>query len=214
LEDLFARIDAPAVEKLDIYFLELNTFDTPQLVQFINLTRTLRSPHHMSIQLSEDDITITHEIRLPPPSASGTLRLQIACDDVDRQMLILVDVGRQFSRLLSSVETLKAYGSSILFSLRDPRETDSAKWLELLRHFRGVRKFEVSGALVSNIASTLEQVTGNMARGILPMLRDLHLDESESPSVEPFVAARQLSSHPVSVHYARDDSSNNSSDND
>ena len=214
LEDFIARIDAPAVEQLDINFLELNTFDTPQVAQFINRTRTLKSPHHMCILLSEDDITITHEIRLPPPSsASGSIKLQIACDDVDRQMSILVHVGRQFSSILSSVETLKADGSLMLFSLRDPRETDSAKWLEILRHFRGVRRLEVSGALIANIASTLEQVTGNLARGILPLLRDLHLDESESiPSIEPYIAARRLSSHPVHVHLARDDSSDNRSE--
>lgn len=217
LEDLVARIDAPAVEELDIKFLEPNTFDTPQLAQFIDRTKTLRSPHRTSIRLSEDDIAITHDFRLASPSsASGTIRLQISCDDVDRQMAILVHVGRQFSRLLSSVEALYVDGSPMLFSLRDPRETDSAKWLELLRHFRGARKFEVTGALVANVASTLEQVTGNMARGILPSLRDLHLDGSDSstsPSIEPFVAARRLSSHPVSVHYmTRDDSSDNPSD--
>ena len=216
-EDLVARIDAPAVEQVEMNFLELNTFDTPQLTQFINRTKTLRSPYHTSFRLSEDDITITHDFRLASSSTSGTIRMQISCDDVDRQMSILVHVGRQFSRLLSSVETLDANGSPMLFSLRDPRETDSAKWLELLRHFRAVRKFEVAGALVPNIISTIEQVTGNMARGILPLLRDLHLDIpqlSMSPSIEPFVAARRLSSHPVTVHYARDDSSDNASDND
>ncbi|KAI9445790.1 hypothetical protein BJY52DRAFT_1216558 [Lactarius psammicola] len=218
MEDLLARIDAPAVEQLDVNFLELNTFDTPQLAQFVNRTRTLKSPHRTSIKLSDDDITISHDFRLlPPSSAPRSIRLQIACDDVDRQMSILVHVGRQFSRLLSSVEVVNADGSPMLFSLRDQRETDSAKWLEILRHFRGVRKFEVTGALVPNIASTLEQVTGNMARGILPFLRDLHLDGSESstsPSIQPFVAARQISSHPVSVHYTREDSSDNLSDND
>jgi hypothetical protein len=217
-EDLVSRIDAPAVEQVDVNFLDLNTFDTPQLAQFIDRTRTLRSPHHTSFRLSEDDITITHDFRLAPPSSSpsGTIRLQISCDDVDRQMSILVHVGRQFSRFLSSVEVLNAYGSQMLFSLRDPRETDSAKWLELLRHFRGVRKLEVAGALVPNIASALEQVTGNMARGILPLLRDFHLDvpQSMSPPIEPFVAARRLSTHPVTVHYARDDSSDNPSDDD
>ena len=217
-EDLASRIDAPAVEQVDLNFLDLNTFDTPQLSQFIDRTRTLRAPHHTSFRLSEDDITITHDFRLTPPSSSsGTIRLQISCDDVDRQMSILVHVGRQFSRLLSSVESLDANGSPMLFSLRDPRETDSAKWLELLRHFRSVRKLEVSGALVPNIASALEQLTENMARGILPLLRDFHLDTpqaSMSPSIEPFVAVRRLSTHPVTVHYAKDDPSDNSSDDD
>ncbi|KAH8978444.1 hypothetical protein EDB92DRAFT_584403 [Lactarius akahatsu] len=216
-EDLVSRIDAPAVEQVDVNFIELNTFDTPQLAQFINRTKTLKSPHHTSIRLSDDDITIIHDFRIPSPSVSGTIQLKVSCDDVDRQMSILVHVGRQFSRLLPSVETVNADGSPSLFSLRDQRETDSAKWLEILRHFRGVRKLEVSGALVPNIASALEQVTGNMARGILPFLRDLHLHGSESsmsPSIEPFVAARQPSSHPVSVHYSRDDSFDNLSDND
>ena len=217
-EDLASRIDAPAVEQLDLNFLDLNTFDTPQLSQFIDRTRTLRSPHHTIFRLSEDDITITHDCRLTPPStSSGTIRLQISCDDVDRQMSILVHVGRQFSRLLSGVESLDANGSPMLFSLRDPRETDSAKWLELLRHFRSVRKLDVSGALVPNVASALEQLTENMARGILPLLRDFHLDTpqaSMSPSIEPFVAMRRLSTHPVTMHYAKEDPSDNSSDDD
>ncbi|KAI9435969.1 hypothetical protein H4582DRAFT_2059064 [Lactarius indigo] len=171
--------------------------------------------HRTRTRWGHDDITIIHDFRFPSPSASGTIQLKISCDDVDRQMSILVHVGRQFSRLLSSVETVNADGSPSLFSLRDQRETDSAKWLEILRHFRGVRKLEVTGALVPNIASALEQVTGNMARGILPFLRDLHLHGSESstsPSIEPFVAARRLSSHPVSVHYSRDDLFDNLSD--
>ncbi|KAH8999869.1 hypothetical protein EDB86DRAFT_2828148 [Lactarius hatsudake] len=120
-------------------------------------------------------------------------------------MSILVHVGRQFSRLLPSVETLNTDGSPSLFSLRDQRETDSAKWLEILRHFRGVRKLEVSGALVPNIASALEQVTGNMARGILPFLRDLHLHGSESsmsPSIEPaLVDMLPLSASWYPMHY-------------
>jgi hypothetical protein len=217
-EDLVARIDAPAVEQVDVNFLDLNTFDTPQLAQFINRTKNaeVSAPHLLPTFGRRHHHHPRFPTCAPSSSASGTIRLQISCDDVDRQMSILVHVGRQFSRLLSSVETLNANGSQMLFSLRDPRETDSAKWLELLRHFRGVRKFEVAGALVPNIASTIEQVTGNMARGILPLLRDLHLDvpQSMSPSIEPFVAARRLSSHPVTVHYARDDSSDNPSDND
>jgi hypothetical protein len=114
------------------------------------------------------------------------------------------------------VEALDAYGSLMLFSLRDPRQTDSVKWLELLRQFGGVRKLEVAGDLVPKVASALEQVTGNIAPWILPLLCDFHLDvpQSMSLSIEPFVAARRLSTHPVTVHYARDDSSDNPSDDD
>jgi hypothetical protein len=94
-----------------------------------------------------------------------------------------------------------------LSSWIEGEEMDSTVWLELLRPFRGVKKLEVTGGLVSSIASALERVTGEMARIVLPALRDLHLFDSPSPfasTIEPFVAARQLCNRPVTVHYERD----------
>jgi hypothetical protein len=95
-------------------------------------------------------------------------------------------------------------------------EMDTTIWLELFRPFRGVKKLEVTGGLVSSIASALERATGEMARIVLPAMRDLHLFDSPSAasSIEPFIAARQLCNRPVTVHFEREDSLDHSSESD
>ena len=53
----------------------------------------------------------------------------------------------------------------------------------------------------------LERATGEMARIVLPALRDLHMldpPSSASTSIEQFIAARQLYNRPVAVHYEKE----------
>jgi hypothetical protein len=207
VEDLVSRIEAPALDQIDITFLEQPTFGIPRLSRFIGRTKEVKSPHRMSIRLSEDDITITQHFQRRPSSLSGTFQLQIPCEELDRQVPLLIHVCRHLSELLSGVERIDIRAFPRLSSWMEGEEMDSTVWLELLRPFRGVKKLEVTGGLVSSIASALERVTGEMARIVLPALRDLHLFDSPSPfasTIEPFVAARQLCNRPVTVHYERD----------
>ena len=60
LEDLVSRIDVPTLVQINIMFLEQPTFGIPWLFQFISWTKELKSPYCVSINLYEDDITITH----------------------------------------------------------------------------------------------------------------------------------------------------------
>jgi hypothetical protein len=209
VEDLVSRIDAPALEQIDITFLEQPTFGIPRLSRFIGRTKEVKSPHRTSIRLSEDDITITQHFQRRPSSVSGTFQLQIPCEELDRQVPLLIHVCRHLSELLSGVERFDIKAFPRMSSWSDGEEMDSSVWLELFRPFRGVKKLEVAGGLVSNIASALERVTGEMARIVLPALRDLHLFDSPPPSastIEPFIAARQLCNRPVAVHYERENS--------
>ncbi|KAI0245666.1 hypothetical protein BJV78DRAFT_1158457 [Lactifluus subvellereus] len=214
VEDLVSRIDAPALEKVNIVFFEQPTFGIPRLSRFIGRTKELRSPCHTSIHLSEDDIIVTHYSSCTS-SAAGNFQLQIACEELDRQLPLLIHVSRQLSDLLSGVERFSIEAFPLLSSWLEREEMDSAQWLELFRPFRGVKRFDVTGSLVQNIVSALEPVTGEMARIVLPALHDLYLIDSQtSTSIDPFIAARQLYGRPVSVHYEREEPTDRKSEGD
>jgi hypothetical protein len=207
VEDLVSRIDAPALGQINVTFVEQPTFGIPRLARFIGRTKEAKSPHQTSVRLS-DEITITQYFRRPScsPSANGTFQLQIPCEELDRQVPQLIHVCRFLSELLSGVELfdIEAFPRS---SWLDGEEMDTTVWLELFRSFRGAKTLEVSGGLVTSVASALERATGEMARIVLPALRDLHLldcGSSAATSIEPFIAARQLCSRPVAVHYEKE----------
>ena len=200
IEDLVSRIDAPALEQLNLVFFEQLTFGIPRLSRFIHRTKELRSPCHASILLSEEEITITHHSQCRS-SDSGKFYLQISCDELERLLPLLIHVSRQLSDLLSSVERLSIEGFILLSSWLEREEMDPTQWLEFFRPFRGVKRFDVTGALIQSIASALERTTGEMARIVLPALRDLHLIDYQTPTaIEPFIDARQRYGRPVSVH--------------
>jgi hypothetical protein len=211
VEDLVSRIDAPALGQINITFVERPTFGIPRLARFIGRTKEAKLPHHTSVRLS-DDITVTQHFRRPScaDSSSGTFQLQIPCDELDRQISLLIHVCQYISEPLSGVERFDIEaGFSRPSNWMDGEEMDTSVWLELFRSFRGAKSLEVSGGLVTSIASALERATGEMARIILPSLRDLHMldsPSSASSSIEQFVAARQLCNRPVAVHYVREES--------
>ena len=200
LEDFVTRIDAPVLERFAVTLFEQSSFNIPQLTQFIGRAKLLRSPHQTSIKLSESEIALTHDFRhsLPSPS-SGNFKLHILHDDADLQMHTLVHISRQLSALLISPERLDVVAFADFFPLQDAREADPAHWLECFRLFPGVKRLGVSSAVTSILASTLEKVTETS--DILPSLRELHMGGSKSHSIERFVAARERSGNPVSVHY-------------
>lgn len=208
LEDLIARIDAPNVEQFNVTLFDRLTFELPQLAEFVGRTEELMSsPQRMSIWLCSPRFSITHYFGLLP-SPRATIQLQMPCSDFARQLTLLTRICRQFSVLVACVEQLDIEANSTLSDLQD--EIDGAQWLELLAPFSGVRRLELIGSLITLVASALEQSAGNMPVGlggeVLPSLRDLHLRGTLfSPSVESFVATRQLSGRVVSIRYTEDE---------
>jgi hypothetical protein len=79
-------------------------------------------------------------------------------------------------------------------------------WLELLRPFTGVQTLHICLRLKSSIVRTLQELTGERAIEVLPALDGLYLEDyqasgPEQKAIEPFVASRQYSDHPVTVHH-------------
>ena len=217
VEDLVSRIDAPALGQISITFIEQPTFGIPRLARFIGRTKEAKLPHHTSVRLS-DEVIITQYFRRRscPDSSSGTFQLRIPCDELDRQISLLIHICQYISEPLSGVERFDIEAFPHSFNRMDGEEMDTSVWLELFRSFRGAKSLEVSGGLVTSVASALERATGEMARIVLPALRDLHMLNSSpaSTSIEQFIAARQLCNRPVAVHYEKEGSldENNSAD--
>jgi hypothetical protein len=81
------------------------------------------------------------------------------------------------------------------------------QWLEIFHPFTAVKNLYVSKEFTQCIAAALQELVGERATGVLPALENIFLEGLqlsiqvgvEKVGVENFVAARQLSSHPITV---------------
>ena len=117
-------------------------------------------------------------------------------------MASLIHVNKQLFPLASSVRRLEIEAHRPSLSPAD--EVSPAQWLELFGLFVSVRRLELTGTLVPSMAAALEQSEEGVGRRqVFSALRDIHLrGTAMSRAIEAFIAARKLSGHLVSVHYA------------
>jgi hypothetical protein len=83
-------------------------------------------------------------------------------------------------------------------------ETENAQWLELLHPFTAMKNLYLSKEFTPRIAPALQELVGERVVEILPALQRLFLEEVNpagpvQEAIEKFVAARQLSGHPIVV---------------
>ncbi|KAI0246421.1 hypothetical protein BJV78DRAFT_1364858 [Lactifluus subvellereus] len=203
LEDLVAGIDAPRLRYLQISFLDQLISDTQQLSRFIGHTGIRRSYNQAQIRFGYREVLIF----LPPPELPNLyqgLWLKVVCGAVDLNVQSAAQICNQSSFLLSSVKRLDIEEDSRCKSLWRA-DLDGTLWLELFRPFTAVRTLHISRKLQSSIVSALRELTEERATEVLPALEGIYL-EMYHPSglvheaIEPFIAARQYSGHPVSVH--------------
>jgi hypothetical protein len=85
---------------------------------------------------------------------------------------------------------------------KDNVEND--QWLELLRPFTAVKNLYLSEEFQPNMASALQELVGGRTTEVLPSLQNIFLAKfkpsgSFQEAIGQFVAARQLSGHPIAV---------------
>jgi hypothetical protein len=214
LEDLVARIDSPLLDCLDIILFHQLIFDTPQLTQFISRTPTLQVHGRAIVDFSDLRVRVT----FPNKSSSYPLTLKILCRQPEWQLSSMAQICTSFfpPSSIHMVErlTISERSNSIL---KWQYDIELSQWLELLHPFTGVKNLYLSREFAPRIAPYLQELVGGRMTEVLPALQSLFLEElhpsrSVEEAIGKFIAARQLSNHPVAIsrgiRYSKKESQN------
>ena len=199
LEEILARIDAPRLNKMHIYFSNQIKFHTPQLLQFISQNPRLRTPEKGHIAFTYKAVIVKFPSRTSDYDALG---VRIECS-AKWQLSSLEQVCTSFLPPLPTLEDLYIF----VDRTSPPHWQDDVErsaWLEHLHPFVAVKNLYLCKNIVPRIAPALQELVGARTTGVFPTLENIFL-EGFQPSrprhvgIEKFVAARQLTSHPVAV---------------
>jgi hypothetical protein len=198
-----ARIDSPLLDLLDIKLFYPLIFDTLQLTQFISRTPTLEVHNQARVDFSDLHVRVT----FPKTSFSSYhwhLTLKIFCRQPKRQLSSMAQICTSFvpQSLIHKVERLNIRERSYS-KLVWQDDVEDSQWLELLRPFTAVKDLRLSKGFAPRIAPSLQELVGGRTTEVLPALQSLILEERPSgpfkDAIGKFVAARQLSNHPVAL---------------
>ena len=200
LEDLVTFIDAPQLDKMHITFFNQIDFDCPRLAQFINCAPTLRALDEAHVEFNHNTASVKLRCRTSKLGFDDLL-IKISCREPDWQLSSVAQVCNSSLRPPSTVEDLyieRRY--SPLVWKNDAIE--STLWLQLLLPFAAVKNLRLSKEIAPGIAPALQELAGARVTEVLPNLRKIFVQglkplELFQENTGQFVAARQLSGHPV-----------------
>jgi len=207
LEDLVAQIDAPQLQALSITLFHQLFLHTPQLARFISRAPGLKG--HDEARVVFDDSYIRFTLLFPsrPHTREQEIRLGIRCNHPDLQLSALSQVCTSSfpQTFIPAVRHLY-----VLESRQYPRldwvnnMIQTRQWLDLFHPFTTVKNLYLSKTILPLIAPALQELVGERVTTALPALQCLFLDGLRTSghvqeTIMPFVAARQLSTHPIVV---------------
>jgi hypothetical protein len=208
LEDLLARIDAPQLEIITIRFVG-NHVDIQRVMS--HLLRLMDGPFERAdVRFSFDDI----EIKLDRPKGTAPpkkLKLGFIEEDIGQQVLTMTQLSTQSLSLLSNITELEI-GSNENFDELDDLELDNLidnpGWLVLFHTSTALRTLRLWGEIQPFVIISLRGLghIGESVPEVLPGLQNLYLyqwywQNEPEQVLEEFIAARQRSDHPVTVHH-------------
>ena len=212
LEDLVSRIDAPVLDNLKITFFHRLIFNTPRLTHFITHSPKFKTAQYEAhVTFFDWGVSVTFSTTFEG-GTYGILTLGVSCRQSDWQLSSLAQVcSSSFPQALIAVVEKLHIGESF-FRLLLPQwqdDIESSQWLEVLNPFTAVKDLYISLEFTPRITRALQELDGESTTEVLPILQRLFLEETllSGPSQEAirqFVAARQISSHPITVsHWER-----------
>ena len=207
LEDFISRVDAPLLDEVDITLFHQLTFDVSQLHQFIGRTETLSALNIVNVTLDDEHITVELSPQILVYSCPR-ISLSTSCKGSDWQLSFLAQACISLSPTLSTFETLQVLGSEDQLTLGWEDEMENGQWLELFHPFTSVKNLHLSEDVAPLVVPALQELTEERVTDVLPALQNLYIDlfQTSGPiqeGVGQFVAARQLSNHPVTVKYVK-----------
>ena len=200
-EGLMAQIDAPLLYDLRIVFFMGRDFEVPQLYQFVSHREAFNTFHRAEMIIGDFQI-FCRLSSAKPIDYHKQLWLEMRFGRVNRQLSSVAQDCVVSLPPLSNVKQLKIRPP---LNWRDKLESESTPWLERLKPFTAVENLTVSYQFVRHVSHAMEMLDGEEVTEVLPALRNLFLRgctwEPYRKAVKTFVAARQFSGYPLTVHY-------------
>ena len=195
LEEFVARIDSPALCKIEISLFNSIFMEIPQFCQFILRLNGLRSLAQAKVRYTKDFVFV----RFIPEGESldENCFLGTWCRGL-WELSFVTRILSQLSPLLSGVHSLYIQSGDIFPTRRE--DVGRARWLEFFRPFTHVTQVYVWEQLVPSIVRALD--SDEMTAEVLPELTSLQLRgylrfPSVAKDVERFVTTRRLSGRAV-----------------
>jgi hypothetical protein len=143
-----------------------------------------------------DQCVVRIDTQLSTKTLDDKSTLTILHRESDGLLLSLAQVFTSFIPSIYMVEHLYLYGR--------PQWLDDAEgiqWLEFFRPFTAVKNLHISQYFARFFALALQDLVRDRAADVLPVLESILLEDADpvEEAIGPFVAARQLSGHPVAV---------------
>jgi hypothetical protein len=200
-EDLVTRIDTPRLDNLDMTFFKETKFNISQLSQFISRRAPkFQAPDEARVAFSDHHITAT--LSFPAPGYER-LVLGILCDESAGQLSSLTQLCRSFLPAFAMVERLYICQYGYSWRQRWKHGIQHSHWLQLLHFFIDAKDLYVSREITIFIVRVLKKLVGKRTTEVLPALQNLFFHKYEVLSgptaIEDFIAARELSGHPIAV---------------
>ena len=205
LEDLVTFYDTPQLDELHITFFNQINFDTPQLAQFINRTPNLTKCNEVFV-IFEDNVA-----RVGFPPGPRTLKIAISCKEPGWQLSSIEQVCNSTLYLLfTRVEGLcvehRVFAAADWIVWKD-EAIEKTQLLQLLLPFTAVKNlylYDLFDAFAPDIATTLNELVGGRVTEVLPSLQNIFVKGFKptrhfQENIGEFVAARQLSGHPITI---------------
>ena len=193
--ELVSLIDTPQVDRLDITLFDQTDFGFPRLAQFISCMPKLREldkAHLLFCNLIAGVIF-----------RSRTSECSFSCRELERPISFIKKVCDSSLHPLSKVKDLYIEYRSSSRS-RGYYAIETTIWLELLLPFTAVENLYLSERFAPSIAAALQELVGTRITEVLPDLQNILVEglKSSEPlqeNIGQFVAARQLSNHPIAI---------------
>ena len=206
LEDLVARVDTPCLNETRITLFNQLIFDTPRIHQFLGRAEQFEPPNQANVIFDTRDVVVSLSppMTIVDPEEDAGVLFRISCTDLDWQLASMTQVCTPSLPPLSTLEHLYI---RVTTSQQERFQIDieNDQWPEFLHPFSAVKNLYLSEGIMLSVAHALQELSGESVTEVLPALQNIFL-EGLQPSgpvqeaIGTFIAARQLSGHPVVVH--------------
>jgi hypothetical protein len=135
-------------------------------------------------------------------STYGGLKVGISCRELDWQLSSLEQI---FTSILPPLSALEVFIYESPDSPPDWKDNfENMLWLELLLTFSFVENLYLAEKIAQYIAPVLQELVGDRITAALPALKNIFLEGFPpfgpvQEGIVKFVAARELSDHPITV---------------